>query len=107
MSKITPEESQTNLSNTGDVLRYHNEWECDIYSISGGTRIKPKRVLVDGKEYETTSEVCSVPYNDMGHEYTGTSRHYFIKETVFGIEMDFDLNTIVGKTEVLVLEYDV
>ena len=89
------------------TLKYKNNWESDEYYVGKKRITVLKKVSIDGEEFKVTSRRVSVPYNDMGHTYTGDSNHYFIKKKVFGTKMEFDLNTIVDKVKVVALDYTV
>lgn len=88
-------------------LVYYNDWECDAYYIAGKSIKSLRSVDIGDKSYEVTSRVVSVPYNDMGHTYAGTSTHYFIKVPVgnnFSVEVD--LNNIAPHTAVFATDWD-
>ena len=80
-------------------LSYENQWEADIYWVKEGRRKRRVKMLrsvqINGKSYEVISRVVSVPYYDHGHSYYGSSHHFFITETAFGIEMEFDLKKVI------------
>jgi hypothetical protein len=86
-------------------LSYTNSWEADEYRVGGKLVKTLKRVRIGTKEYPVTTREVSIPYNDMGHTYHGTSDHYFIKETVFGIVMEFDLNTLIRRKAIFALVF--
>jgi hypothetical protein len=48
-----------------------------------------------------TSRVVSVTYYDHGVSSESTSQHYFIKEDVFGREMEFDLGKLMSRYKVV------
>lgn len=86
-------------------LSYDNQWEYDHYYV-GKKKVKTlTRVYINGKEYPVISKRVSVPYSDMGHDYIAESTHFFVVEEVFGKKHTFDLNTVVGKSDVLALDY--
>jgi hypothetical protein len=64
-----------------------------------------KEVVINGEWYKVSNRYVSVPYIDMGQTGLGTSRHYFVKEKVFGVKMEFDLNDIVKRKPVYAAEY--
>ncbi len=80
-----------------DRLTYTNSWESDIYKVKGKVVRKLKEVLINGRFYKVTNRTVAVPYSDMGQPGQGISTHYFVKEEVFGVKMEFDLNKIVGR----------
>lgn len=86
-------------------LGYRNNWEADEYfDKTTEKEIKNlKEVDINGKLYKVKSRSVSVPVYDMGNIYTATSKHYFVIEEVFGIKMEFDLNTIVEKVPVFIV----
>lgn len=88
--------------NTKILLGYCNNWEADEYfdNITEKGVKNLKEVDINGKLYKVKSRSVSVPYLDMGHSYTSTSKHYFVTEEVFGIKMEFDLNTLIDKVPV-------
>lgn len=86
------------------VLKYKNNWESDEYYLNGERVDNIEFVEIDGKRYDVVSRMVSISYNDHGHSYQARSRHYYIKEKVFGTVMEIDLNTIVNKTQVRVVE---
>jgi hypothetical protein len=90
---------------TGDRLSYRNDWEYDIYSVNKVYVDDIKEVMIKGKKYKVRPYVISIPYNDMGRTYTASSTHYFIKEKVFGVNMEFDLNEIIDKVPVYATKY--
>jgi len=89
-----------------DVLTYKNDWENDRYFVDGVEIVDLIGVYICGKFYDVEGREVSVRYYDSGHEYSAKSRHYFVKETVFGVEKTFDLNTIVGTTKIIALFYE-
>ena len=93
------------MKNFEHKLDYQNNWESDSYYVDGKMIEKLKKVSIDGKEYDVTGRTVEVPYNDMGHTYTAISTHYFITETVFGMDHEFDLNTVVPNVEVIPLKF--
>ncbi|PPD51204.1 MAG: hypothetical protein CTY12_08750 [Methylotenera sp.] len=88
-----------------NILEYRNNWEADKYSVNGTEISELKSVIINGKQYSVESKICSIPYSDMGHVYTGTSKHFFVRETLFGMTMRFDLNKIVKSTTVEAVDY--
>jgi hypothetical protein len=97
-----------------ELLKYENQWEVDVFSIVyqthsgkklGSKRINDlRRVKIHFKSYDVNSRVVSVPYSDHGHSYNGTSKHYFVKETVFAKEFEFDLGTLMSNGVVVFAE---
>jgi len=86
------------------VLKYKNNWESDEYYLNGKRVDNIEFVEIDGKRYDVVNRMVSITYSDHGHSYQARSRHYYIKEKVFGTVMEIDLNTIVNKTEVKVVD---
>lgn len=86
-------------------LRYVNNWENDEYYVDDKLIEDLEIIKIDDKEYKVTGKRISVSYNDMGHTYSALSRHYFITERVFGIDIEFDLNRIVPKRRVFAVKY--
>ena len=86
-------------------LTYNNDWEYDRYFIGKKELNTLTKVRIADKEYDVTPREVSVPYNDMGHNYEATSVHYFVKESVFGMEQTFDLNSLVSKIMVVAVEF--
>jgi hypothetical protein len=86
-------------------LTYSNNWEADEYFVNGKRVTSLKKVRIGTKEYKVTTREVSIRYMDMGHEGYGTSDHYFIKEVVFGIKMEFDLNSLIRRKAIFALEY--
>jgi len=88
--------------NTKILLGYRNNWEADEYfdKVIEKEIKNLKEVDINGKLYKVKSRSISVPVYDMGHTYTATSKHYFVTEEVFGVKIEFDLNTIVEKVPV-------
>lgn len=91
------------LKNPLPRLKYRNNWEYDQYLVNGKLITSLKEVIINGYIYKVKSRQVSVPYSDMGQQGYSCSTHYFVKEKVFGVTMEFDLNTIVGKKGALVL----
>ena len=88
-----------------NILTYRNNWENDEYYVDGKRISNLKSVKINEKEYTVAREKVSKSYNDMGHNYTSTSWHYFVAEEVFGTMIVFDLNKVVGKVEVTAVEF--
>lgn len=86
-------------------LSYKSDWEADKYFIGKKQITDLNLVNINDKNYNVISKSVTVPYNDMGHEYSSTSMHYFVEEQVLGITMRIDLNTIVNKGKVFAVEY--
>lgn len=84
-------------------LKYQNNWEADIYTIDGKNVKTLTEVEIDGLTYAVSSRRVSVPYNDMGHEYYGTSVHYFAEVMLGDNPVDVDLNSIIQKKGVRVI----
>lgn len=83
-------------------LEYVNNWESDEFYV-GKKRVKSlEEVCIEGVVYEVTGREVQVPYNDMGNTYYADSMHYFVKETVFGKVMEFDLGKIMRNPGVVV-----
>lgn len=82
------------------ILRYKNDWHSDCYTVAGVLVGELTTVSIGRKTYPVKCRKVGVEYSDMGHTYTATSKHYFITEKVFGVEMEFDLNKIVPKVVV-------
>lgn len=98
------------------LLEYRNNWEADEFYVvdqthdgkrRGKKRITDlRKVRIHFKLYDVTSRKVSVPYNDMGHAFYGVSKHYFVKETVFGREIEFDLGELMGLEKVVAFAED-
>ena len=78
-------------------LTYRNNWEADEYYVDGKRITSLEEVEENGVTYPVTTRRVSVPYNDMGHTYSGTSDHYFIEVSNLSTIMLLDLNRIVPK----------
>ena len=87
-------------------LVYKNSWENDEYYVDGKKIKTLYSVMINGKDYVVSFKPVAVSYDDMGHTYSSTSRHYFITEEVFGVQRSFDLNTVVNKVKVFAIGYD-
>lgn len=87
-------------------LEYTNDWYYDKYSINGVQLKEPKdfpgSVIIGDKTYPVAVSEVAVPYDDMGHHYEAKSWHMFVIEKVFGVTQQFDMNTIITKTNVYV-----
>jgi hypothetical protein len=93
------------------LLEYRNNWEVDEFSVVdqthndkklGSKRITDlRKVRIHFKLYNVASRIVTVPYDDMGHTYYGTSKHYFIKEDVFGKKIEFDLGELMSVNKVV------
>jgi hypothetical protein len=81
-------------------LKYENQWEADIYSFNGKPLLSLREVEINGRVYPVKSRNVAVPYSEMGVKRIATSLHYFVTENVFGIDLEFDLNTIITRTNV-------
>lgn len=86
-------------------IQYRNDWERNIYMVNGDVIVDLMKVFIGGKYYDVTKRKVSIPYDDMGRTYEGISYHYFIKEEVFGIPMEFDLNQVVPRVQVLATSF--
>jgi hypothetical protein len=86
-------------------LTYNNCWAADNYFVNKKRILTLKKVCINGTEYPVSNRSVSVRYTDMGHEGYGTSTHYFVPETVFGIKKEFDLNSLVEKVKVYAVEF--
>ena len=86
-------------------LTCRNNWMMDEYSVGGDRIATLDSVCVNDITYKVTARIVSIPYNDMGHTYNGTSTHYFVKEWVFGVPKEFDLNALVDKVEVYPVDF--
>lgn len=94
------------------TLKVTNSWESLTHHIQleKGTKElkKIRKVSIQGNWYPVEGRVVNVPYNDMGHTYTGSSIHYFIKEDVFGVEHEFDLYDLLNMgVDITVVDYKV
>lgn len=85
-------------------LKYKNNWESDEYYVGGMKLDNIERVEIEGIQYDVIRRQVTKSYSDHGHTYTAKSWHYFIQEQVFGSVMEFDLNTVVNKAQVLVVK---
>ena len=93
------------------LLEYHNNWEMDEFSVvdqtHNGKRLSSKRITdlrkvrIHFKLYDVTSRYVSVPYSDHGVRSESTSKHYFIKEDVFGSKIEFDLGKLMYYNKVV------
>jgi hypothetical protein len=95
------------------LLEYRNNWEMDEFlvvdqthngKVIAGSRKNVadlRRVRIHFVSYAVTSRNVSVPYSDHGIRSESTSKHYFIKETVFGREMEFDLGKLMDRYKVV------
>lgn len=89
------------------TLKYWNDWEVDNYSVEGGDITSLTEVEINRERFDVTNSLVEVPYSDMGHASYATSTHYFITTKVFGIPMEFDLNTLVNKVKIIPIKYTV
>jgi hypothetical protein len=93
------------------LLRYTNIWKTDEFSVVDqdhtgklldSKRISDlRRVRIHFMSYAVTSRVVSVTYSDHGNTYEVTSKHYYIKETVFGRVIEFDLGELMSRDNVV------
>lgn len=87
-------------------LEYENNWELDIYRV-GGVKVKNlDKVRINKVDYKVTAREVTVTYYDHGHQGGSRSVHYFVKEKVFGITKEFDLNGIIKHKPITVLKYE-
>ena len=86
-------------------LTYKNSWESDQYYFNGILLQTLKEYEIEGKRYKVKVNTVSVPYSDMGREYSGISDHYFITEKVFGKNFEFDLNELVNKHKIIPIKF--
>lgn len=92
------------IAKESHILKYKNNWESDEYYLNGVRVDNISAVEINGKRYGVTRRIVAKSYSDHGHRYEANSWHYFIKETVLGTAMEIDLNTIVNKIQVRVVE---
>lgn len=78
-------------------LSYCNNWETDEYYVGKKKVSSLNEIEFKDVKYNVISEDVTVPYNDMGHTYHATSKHYFIEQNVLGVAMKIDLRKIVPK----------
>ena len=93
------------------LLEYRNNWEMDEFSVvdqtHDGKRLGSKRITdlrkvrIHFVSYAVTSRNVSVPYSDHGVRSESTSKHYFIKDVVFGREIEFDLGKLMDRYKVV------
>ena len=88
------------------ILKYHNQWESDSYTVNGKRVADLMEVSIAGTRYDVHSKRVRVPYDDMGREYHGESMHYFIGVKVGTQVIEIDLNRIVRHQTVYVLKYE-
>ena len=96
---------------TAKPLEYRNDWEMDQFYVVNqthdGKRLRSKRITdlrkvrIHFKLYDVISRKVSVPYSDHGVRSESTSKHYFIKEVVFGREIEFDLGKLMYRNKVV------
>lgn len=86
-------------------LAYKNNWEHDRYWINDEEVIDLTLVMINDIYYPVTSRVVTVPYSDMGHNYSSTSKHYFIKSNDLGV--DVDLSKVIRIHDVFAIDYEV
>ena len=86
-------------------LEYKNNWELDEYYV-GGVRVGTlDKVRINRVDYKVIARDVSVTYYDHGHQGSSRSTHYFVKEKVFGLAKEFDLNEIIRYKPITVLKY--
>jgi hypothetical protein len=93
------------------LLEYRNNWEADEFYVvdqtHDGKRLGRKRITdlrkvrIHFVSYAVTSRNVSVPYSDHGVRSESTSKHYFVKDVVFGREIDFDLGKLMSRNKVV------
>lgn len=88
-------------------LIYQNHWSSDRYFYEGIQIQDLSQVKIKNKLYAVHKRVVEVPYDDMGHMYYSRSIHFFIKENVFGIDLEFDLNTITNKVKIVPILFSI
>lgn len=86
-------------------LSLEKSWEINIYYVDKKEISFLSKVSIKDKEYRVSTRRMNTPYSDSGHTYYSTSDHHFITEKVFGIDHEFDLNTIVPKVNVYAVEF--
>lgn len=87
------------------TLKYSNNWQADIYTVDGKTVKTLESVKIDGKLYGVNARNISIPYNDMGRTYYGTSTHYFVTTKIFSLSREIDLNTVVKDLQITPVKY--
>ena len=92
------------IAKESHILKYKNNWESDEYYLNGVRVDNISAVEINGKRYDVVNRMVSITYSDHGHSYQARSRHFYIKEVVLGTAMEIDLNTIVNKIQVRVVE---
>lgn len=89
-------------------LSYENQWESHIYRIEKEQIKKMAAVKIGGKRYKIDGRLVTVPYNDMGHEYTATSMQFFALMPVAGVTLPIALNELIErKVKIEPLDYEV
>ena len=84
-------------------LKYNNNWKKDEYWVDDKRVLDLTTVSINDVFYPVTSRMVSIAYNDMGHTYTSTSKHFFVVSKDLGVEVD--LNTVIKKQQVLAVDY--
>lgn len=90
---------------TANKLKYVNQWEYDEYYVGRQRVHSLNKVMIDDVVYPVKNRQVSVNYNDMGHEYSSMSTHFFVVVDVLGIPRDIDLNTVVPRKNVFAVEW--
>lgn len=86
-------------------LRVEFGWSNHYY-IGKREVIDLQEVEIRGKRYPVTARFKCNTYYDHGHTYTGSSRHYYVKTPVLGLQQEVDLNTIVPRTAVIATKFE-
>jgi len=86
-------------------LEYRNNWESDEYRVDGKRVLNLTTVSINDAFYPVNSRMVSVVYNDMGHNYTANSKHYFVTSKDLNVEVD--LNRLVNKNDIVAVNYEV
>lgn len=79
-----------------DKLKYENNWYYHVYTIDGKHIQLLTEISINGKLYPVTVRVVSEQYQEMGITSEANSKQYYIKESVFGRDMEFSLTSLMS-----------
>lgn len=88
------------------LLSVKNNWESLTWFVDG-KEVEPntiKKVDIGGETFKVRWRMKTVDYGDMGHTYSATSPHGYVKKSVFGVLEEFALHNLLQRHIITVKE---
>jgi len=76
-------------------LTYKNDWEFHRYECGGKPIEKLNFVEIEGEKFKVKSAQVTVPYNDMGQQYSSTSTQFWIAIDFHGAKIAVSLDVLI------------